>query len=405
MFSLNYIGRVTVGALSTILLASSALAGSGHLNQPSYTPDLVPANPVAGECYARVEIPAQYDNQRQGVIVEEGYSDIQITQPQLAARTEQVLVKEASVRYQVRQPSYSTVTEQVLVRPAYDKLRVSPPQFRTVTETVQSSSPRLVWKKGNPGALRSQGYVIHSTADGGVGGGGYRSTRQYGQSSTDCGPVCEIWCLVEEPGETVSFDRKVMTAPAQVQRVAVPPKYSSISKQVVSDPGGVTEIPVPAEYRSITVEDVVSHGGERYVTVPPKYASVDKKTLISSERYEWRRVVCKPGTLPALPTGASLSSSHSGSSYSSSASTTTGSIYSGSTYSGSTSGSGYSSTYGSGSGYTGSAAHSGTSSYGTGSYSGGTYSSGSSQTHDSGSNDQMLRGAGFKKRVPWRLRR
>ena len=46
----------------------------------------------------------------------------------------------------------------------------------------------------------------------------------------------------------------------------------------------------------MTVEDIIHPGGENTVHVPPKYASVATKTLTSPERYEWRRVLCAPGT-------------------------------------------------------------------------------------------------------------
>jgi len=297
-----------------LLCASSTLvmgtAFAGNYSPPSYVPDAVPPNPVAGECYARVKIPAQYESYNEAVIVEDGYTTIDVAQPQVHTRQEQIMVKEASVRYQVRQPSYRTVSEQVMVRPGYDKFTMIPPRFDTVVETVQISGPRLVWKKGNPTKLRQQGYIIHSTADGGS-GPGYANAHQQSQSASQCGTVCEIWCLVEEPGESMSYKRKVMTTPAQVQRVPVAPKYSTVTRQVVSDPGGVQEIPVPAEYRTMTVEEVIDPGGERYTDVPPVYGDVTKKYMVSPESYEWRQVVCQPGTQPV--SSGYISSGHHGS--------------------------------------------------------------------------------------------
>lgn len=278
------------------------LAAAGNFMAPAYTPDLLPANPTTGMCYARVEIPAEYTNVAEGVMVEEGYTTVEVANPQLASRQEQVLTKEASVRYEVRQPSFTTVSEQIMTRPAYDKLTVTPPSFSHVTETLASSAPRLVWKKGNPGALMRQGYKIHSTADGGQNGQGYRSTVEFGETggAMNCGPTCEIWCLVEEPGETVQFQRKVVSSQARVERQTVPARFQTVMKQVVSDPGGVREIPVPAQFQTIMVEDIVQQGGERQVTVPPKFATVNKKQLVSAERYEWRQVVCQDGTAPSV---------------------------------------------------------------------------------------------------------
>ncbi len=303
MTSRNTAITTTSILLLSVGISSAALAGQATL--PTWEPDLVPSGAVAGECYARVEIPAQYAISTENVMVEEAYSRIEVRQPQLAKRQEQVLTKEASVRYEVRQPRYKTVSEQIMVRPAYDKLSVTPPQFRTVTETIQTSAPRLIWKRGNPGRLRAQGYKIHGTADDrrrtGYSSGNYSGANVTSFTSqlpaTHCGPTCEIWCLVEEPGESVSFNRKVMTSPGQVRRIPVPAKYTSINKQVVAEPGSVREIPIPAEYKSITVEDVVNPGGEHMVNVPAKYGSVNKRTLVQSERYEWRRVVCRPGTV------------------------------------------------------------------------------------------------------------
>lgn len=292
--------KLAAGLLLSAGFAPLAVAGGGY-GAPAYSPDLLPSNPSAGMCYARVEIPAEYTSTTEDVMVEEGYTTMEVSQPQIQTRQKQVLVKEASVRYEVRQPSFRSVTERIMTRPAYDKLTVSPPSFSTVTETMASSAPRLVWKKGNPANLVRQGYKIHSTADGGQNGQGYSSTTHYGQSSaaTQCGSSCEIWCLVEEPGEQVSYQRKVVSNPARVQRQSVPARYQTITKQVVSDPGGVREIPVAAQHRTITVEEIVQPGGERQVTVPPKYGKVTKKQLVSAERYEWRQVACKTGTLPS----------------------------------------------------------------------------------------------------------
>ncbi|GHA88333.1 hypothetical protein GCM10009069_09110 [Algimonas arctica] len=294
---------VLLGA-SILMIAGPALAGP---TSPSYVPDLLPPNPVAGECYGRVEIPAQYETTTQRVLTREAHQRVLVQQPQLQATTERVLVKEPSVRYVVRQPTYATVTEQVLTRPGFDKLSVSEPSFQTVTETLHTGRPRLVWKRGNPTKLRAQGYKIHSTADAGVGGRGYSSTTQYGQSGGErCGSVCEIWCLVEEPGESVAVTRQVLSHSGQVHRTPVPAQYQSIVKQVVTDPGGVQKIPVPGEYRDLHVEKLVHPGGTATINVPAEYGHAQGRKLVSEARYEWRRIVCKPNTQHTVHRQSSL---------------------------------------------------------------------------------------------------
>ncbi len=321
--------------------ATPAMAGGGH---HGYAPDLLPQNAQAGQCYARIKSGAQYATASEIVIIEEGYQTLQVTQAQLQSVRKSVKIKDESVRYVVRQPRYRTVTENVMTSPGYERLSVSAPQFSTVTETMQVSGPRTVWKKGNPGKLAAQGYNVLSTANGGYGtstvagsGGGYAphggSTSGYAANGgTQCGPTCEIWCLVEEPGESVSYQRKVMTQPARVVRTPVAPQYQSVTKQVLADPGGVDTVAVPAQYRDITVNELVAPAGVTSVDVAPKMGEVQTKTLVKPETYSWARVICNTGQVIGRSGGASYgapAAAHS-SGYSSGAASHGSSTYGGS---------------------------------------------------------------------------
>lgn len=278
-------------------MAGPALAQTSNLPPPAYIPDLLPTYSEAGKCYMRVKIPAQYQSSLQTVVKREGHVSPSVQPARLATRSEAVMVKEAHVRYEVKQPTFRTVTEKIMTRPAYDDLSVVPPQFETVQETLQTSSARLVWKKGNPATLRQQGYKIHSMADGGRLGQGYRSTTQFGaQGGQRCGSMCEIWCLVEEPGESVTISRQVMKHPGRIQRTRVPARFESVSKQVVADAGGVREVPVPAQFKTVQVQDVIEPAREIHINIPDEYGQVKTRQLVSDERYEWREVRCAPGT-------------------------------------------------------------------------------------------------------------
>ena len=392
-------------------MAALLLGGTAFANGPSSFPSSLPPVANSGECYAQVAVPAQYSTGSETVVTADGFTDIEVTEAQFQTRTENVLTKEASTRFVVRQPSYRNVTERILTRPAHERLSVSEPQFSTVTETIQTSASHLVWKRGNPGELQRQGYVIHSTADGrlrppsysgGYLGGSYASTQSGGDS---CGPGCEIWCLVEEPGSSVTTSRRALTAPPQVMRTPVPAEYKTISKQVVSDPGGVEEIPVPAEYSTIQVEDLIRHAETTQVSVPPVSGQVESKILVSPERYEWRRVLCQPGT-GSIRSSESFRTDGGHLSYSSPSSSHSGTYSSGTSYSSS------GTTYSGGTTYS----HSSPSSTGT-VYSGGsTYSHGSSVSQPSviGSSHESQPRTGFygtekypayQRRGPNRIRR
>lgn len=314
--------RVISTSLTLLLMGS---AGSAFANGPSSFPSALPPVANPGECYAQVRIPAQYESGSETVVTSEGYSKLEVTDPQFQSRREGVMTKEASTRYVVRQPSYRTVSERVLTRPAHERLSVSQPQFSTVTEELQTSGSHLVWKRGNPGELQRQGYIIHSTADGRFTGSTQGSQYQGGSYATTqnggdrCGPGCEIWCLVEEPGTSVTTTRRVMSAPARITRTPVAPEYVTIRKEIVTDHGGVEEIPVPAEWASVEIHDLVRPAEAYEVNVPAEMGQVETKNLVSPERYEWRRVLCQPGAGTIRSGGSYHSSGHqsSGTSYSS----------------------------------------------------------------------------------------
>jgi hypothetical protein len=334
--------RLISSSLTLLIMGGAGSAFAGPSNFPSALPPV--ANP--GECYAQVKVPAQYQNSTETVVKADSYTKLDVTQPEFQSRREGVMVKEPSTRYVVRQPSYRTVTEQIVTRPAHERLSVSQPQFSTVTESLQTSAPHLVWKRGNPAELQRQGYIIHSTADGrlrgsahGTSGGGtyqggsYATTQNGGDT---CGPLCEIWCLVEEPGQSVTTTRRVMSAPARIDRIPVPAEYTSIRREVVTDPGGVEEIPVEAEWASVELHDLVRPAEVFEVNVPAEMGQVETKVLVSPERYEWRRVLCEPGT-GSIGSGQSYSStvpstSHHSSGTSSYSSGTTSSYNSGGSY-------------------------------------------------------------------------
>ena len=75
-------------------------------------------NAKAGECYAKVIIPAEYKTETQTVTVKEASSKIEIIPAKYDWVEEKVLVKEASKKLIPVPATYETVSEKVLVTPA-----------------------------------------------------------------------------------------------------------------------------------------------------------------------------------------------------------------------------------------------------------------------------------------------
>ena len=247
---------------------------------PPVGPSTAPLAPLPqarpGECFARMQIPAQYDTQPKKVTVAEGYERARVTQAQFATDVEEVVVKDAHTRYVIRQPRFAIKQQQVMLRPSFDRLEVVPARFSYTREKVQVSEPRLVWKRG-------------------VGLSGISRTDPR---------TGETWCLVEEPGRTITINKRVVTHPEQVRRVPVPAQTVSVARQVLVDEGGVEKVSVPAQTRQMTVQRLVAPGRVDTFNAPDEFDTVEQRILKAPERFEWVSVLCDtnagPDTIVAM---------------------------------------------------------------------------------------------------------
>lgn len=191
-------------------------------SRTSSSSDLFPPNPKAGECYARVMIPAQYKT-----------------------TTEKVVKREASESIEIIPAKYGTVEERVLVREASTRLETVPAKYKTVTERVLDKPAHTMWKRGPTTA--QTGNVLNT-------------------ATTDTG---EIMCLVEVPASYKTITKQVLVQPASTKTVTIPAEYKTIKKTVVTQPAQERRIPIEAQWDTVT-----------------------KRTKISDEQLEWRRVWC-----------------------------------------------------------------------------------------------------------------
>lgn len=224
--------------------------------------DLPDAQP--GECFARIVIPAVYDDVPQTVTSQEAYQALDVTTASFSPDSVNVKTRDEGTKYVVRQPRYEVRTEQVLVKPAYERLTVIPAQFTMVTETVTVGQPRLVWKPG-------------------------RNLSATTRTDPNTGAV---YCLVEEPAKTATVQKRVMTQPEQVRTEMIPAQYETVTKQVLTDPGGVDQIPIPAEYRDIPVQRLAQAAQQMQRQVAPQMQTIMTKVLRAPERFEWAPVLC-----------------------------------------------------------------------------------------------------------------
>lgn len=230
---------------------------------------LFPPNPKAGECYARVLIPATYKTTSEQVQTRDAAERIEIIPARYEAIQETVVVKEASTALEVVPAVYGDVEERVLVKPASTKIVEVPAVYETITEKVVDQPAHTAWKKG---PATSQVSNVLS------------------QSTTDTG---EIMCLIEVPATYKSVTKRVLVSPAGTQTIQIPAEYETLTRTVVKQPATTREVVIPAQHDTVTVTRLVSAAEEKRYAIPAEYETITRNDKVSDDSMEWRSVMCE----------------------------------------------------------------------------------------------------------------
>lgn len=242
--------------------AAQAALQSGNVNNALFPPSAVP-----GHCYARVLLPASFENQTEEVLVKAESTLIEVSQPEYEWVTEQKLVREASSRIEIIPAEYKTITEKVMVKPESTRLISVPAQFEQVTEQIIDVAAHTEWRHGNDGSR-----IEAARPD--VSGG-------------------DVVRMVEVPASYKTITRTVQTSPPSVKEVTEPAEYKTISKTVVATPPKSRKIIIPAQYTNVRKLEMIKPGKSIEVKIPAEYKTITKRVKISEESLEWREVLCE----------------------------------------------------------------------------------------------------------------
>ncbi len=191
---------------------------------------LIPPNAKAGECYAKVVIPAKYET------VEE-----------------KVLVKEASEKITIVPAKYEWTVEKVEVSPASKKIVPIPAKYKKVVETVEVKPATRVWKT----SLKKHAAPVSK----------------------------EI--LVAAKIKGVPLDEA--TPGTCYKEYFTPEKFKTEKKEIiVKEESEKTEI-IPAKYKTVEKTVVVKPAHKKVIEVPAEYEFVEEKILVEKEKTVWKK--------------------------------------------------------------------------------------------------------------------
>jgi len=194
------------------------------MTDPGMNPNDIPPHAKPGECYAKVLIPAVKETKTQRVQVSD---------------ERRVLDKMVPAKYQITTERIKLSDEKKVLA------RIEPAKYDIVKERVLVKEARKYWKPGTGPITRTDEVT--------------------GQ----------IMCLVEEPAEYKTIEKRILVEPEKPVYKTIPAEYKTIEKRVLVEP----EKP---EYR----------------TEPARFETVTSAVTVQPERWEWRRILCETNMGP-----------------------------------------------------------------------------------------------------------
>ena len=281
---------------------------------------LIPPNAKAGECYAKVVIPAKYKTV-----------------------DERVLVQEASNKITVTPAKYEWVEEKVEVTPASKKLLTVPATYKKITETVEVKPATRSWHtslKANSApvskeilvAAKLKGVDLDNTTPNTCYKEyfipeKYKTVKEeivVQKETTKNEIIPAVYETVEKTITVKPASKKTITVPATYEfkedkvliekektvwkkgtnpaqklngatgeimcLVKIPAKYKTIKKKVVKTPATTKVVEIPAVTKTIKVKKLVSPAKVKTVTIPEVKKTIEKKVLDSKSEFSWIKV-------------------------------------------------------------------------------------------------------------------
>ena len=193
---------------------------------------LTPPNAKAGECYAKVVVPAKYKT------IEE-----------------RVLVQEASHKISIVPAKYKWIDEKVEITPASKKLKTIPATFKKVTEIIEVRPATQSWKVS---------------------------------LKRNAAPVSKE-ILVAAKLKGVDLDN---TSPKTCYKeYFIPEAYKTVAKEIILQKESTRTKIIPAKYEMVEKTIEVTPASQKTITIPATYGFTEEKVLIEKEKTVWKKGV------------------------------------------------------------------------------------------------------------------
>ncbi len=273
---------------------------------------LVPANAKAGECYAKVLIPEQYETKDVKKMIQEAQTKIEIVPATYKVVEKKMTLREASTKLVAVPATYKTVTEQMMVKPETTEIVTIPATYKVVSESimVEPEKTKLITVPATYKTVSEQMMVKPA----------YTSWKKgRGEIEKTDNTTGDILCLVEIPAvyETITskvidkdsytyevktpavyktVEKRIVDTAATTKEIKIPAVYKTVSKQVIDTPATTNEIEIPAICKMVKTRELDTPAKEVKTEIPAVYTMVPTKVKVSESYLKWQPILCETNT-------------------------------------------------------------------------------------------------------------
>jgi len=268
-------------------------------------------NTNVNECFKEYFIAAKFEQTQKEVLVKEESEEIKIAAAQFEEVEEIVTIKQASKKKIYKPAEYEIIEEKIEIEPAkavwkkgegpISKIDNStgeimcliqvPAKYKIVKKTVLKSEPAvdLVEVPAETKALKVSKLVSDATVD------KVKIPAEY-KKVTITKKISDPLFIWRKAG--VTGDGRYTGN--QICLKEIPARFAKVKKLVVDTVASIVEEKVDAVTKLVKVANVATEAEEIRTKVPAEFKAVEKRSKISDERLEWRRVLCKTNMGPDI---------------------------------------------------------------------------------------------------------
>jgi len=281
---------------------------------------LVPPNAKAGECYAKVVIPAKYKSVEEKVLIQEASEKISIIPAQYKWSEKKIEITPASKKLIATPAQYKKIVKNVEVKQTIRTWRTSlkhnaPPVSKEILVAAKIKGVDL--KNTVPQTCFKEYYTPER----------FKSVTEKIVTQEEREKIQIVPAKYETVEKTIEIKpayKKTITVPATYEfkeekilvekaktvwkkgvnpaqklngatgeimcLIKIPAKYKTIKKRVIKTPASVKILEVPAVTTKVKVKKLISEATTKTITLPAITQTIQKKELDTKSEFIWKRV-------------------------------------------------------------------------------------------------------------------